>query len=156
MTCTERERDLALLAGGELRDAELEQHVAECSHCREYLAGMSVLLADLASDAVPATPPIAAAVMRRIRIRRYRLTGLGAAAAAGLLVAMLLSALMRPVATLSVRAPAAPAVSAQPVVAESKPAPARHRRSPAPKPAESVVVKLATDDPNVVIYWITD
>ncbi|HET8547375.1 MAG TPA: hypothetical protein VFL57_05205 [Bryobacteraceae bacterium] len=161
MTCSERERDLALYAGGDLRAPQLEQHLEQCARCREYLAAMSAVLADLGHEAIPATPPIVTAVVRRIRVRRYGWAALTAmTAAASVAVAVLASALVRPVPTISfaARTPAAPqpvVATREPVVAVPKPLRVRHRRTVG-RPAEPIVVKLVTDDPNVVIYWITD
>jgi predicted anti-sigma-YlaC factor YlaD len=159
MTCTERERDLALCVGGDLQDAALERHVQSCPRCREYVASMRALLADMAADAAPAAPEISTAVMRRIRMRRYGWAALGATAAAvSLIVATFVNTVMQPVATIAMepRAPAAVLVTHDAVRTAPKVHRARHHR---PKPVartEPVVVKLITADPNVVIYWITD
>jgi hypothetical protein len=160
MTCSERERDLALYAGGDLRDSELDQHVAQCATCREFVESLRGLLADVSADQPPVTPPIASAVVARLRRRRYGWAALAAtAAAASVLIAAMISMLARPLPTISVTLNA-PAVAVVPVprAAEREVQPVRRTvrpRKPAP-PAEPVVVQLVTDDPNVVIYWITD
>jgi hypothetical protein len=161
MTCTERERDLALYAGGELETAELEQHLAHCARCREYLQAMSALLTDLGNTTDPATPPVAAVVMQRIRTRRRGWAAFGATvAAACVIAAVLVSWLLRPLPTLSfaLRSPAAPIIVVGPERVPPKPMPlrTRHRRSAPHTPAEPIVIKLVTDDPNVIIYWIAD
>jgi len=38
----------------------------------------------------------------------------------------------------------------------AKPVPARHRGKPNPPPERPLVVKLLTDDPDVVIIWLVD
>jgi hypothetical protein len=57
MKCHEAQRELALHAGEDLgdaqREAEIKQHLAECSTCRRKHAGVRTALAALA---VPATP----------------------------------------------------------------------------------------------------
>jgi hypothetical protein len=157
MTCSERERDLALYASGDLFEPELEQHVAGCATCSKYVEDMRALLGELAGDAAPATPVIASVVLGRIRRRRYGWAAFAAtAAAASVLIAVMVSMLSRPVETISVtlRAPAAPVVTLP--VARGKAQPLRRPGKPAAPPAEPIVVKLVTDDPDVVIYWITD
>jgi predicted anti-sigma-YlaC factor YlaD len=161
MTCAERERELALYAGGELSNGDLEGHLDRCARCREYVDGMRSLLGDLSLGDPPALPPIATAVMRRIRRRRYGWAALAAsAAAASVLIAAIVGMVSRPVATMSyaLPMPAPPAVTVvQRAVPEAKRRLVRQVARPKPvPPAESVVVKLVTDDPNVIIYWITD
>ena len=89
--------------------------------------------------------------------RRVWLSGLAAVAA---LVLLLL--FPKPVQT-----PEAPVLVGQavlPAVPEAVVRPARGRRNrlphhvrvPETRPTEPFVVKLLTDDPNVVIYWISD
>jgi hypothetical protein len=159
MTCSDRERDLALYAGGDSEDGTLARHVETCPRCREYVDSMRTLLAGMTPDTVPAAPPIAAAVMRTIRRRRYSLAALAVtAAAATVLIAAGVSMLMRPVAIIAI-APPAPAgaiVTAEPLRSTPKTHSVKHHRAKTATPAEPVVVKLVTDDPNVVIYWITD
>lgn len=161
MTCAERERELALYAGGDLCDAAgLERHLDECARCRRYVDGLRALLAELAAGAAPSTPPIAVTVMRRIRARRYGWAAFGAtAAAAAVLIAVQIAALSRPVPAISLalRPPAAPVVTAARHAAPAAAVKPRLARRTVPaRPSEPVVVKLVTDDPNVVIYWLTD
>jgi len=162
MTCSERERDLALYASGDLQDAALERHVESCAQCCDYLDEMRLLLAGIAADAGPAAPAIATHVMRVIRRRRYGWAAFaGMAVAASVIVAALVSTVIQPIPAISTAlhlpAVSAPATfSREPLRAAPKPHRARHRRPALVTPAEPVVVKLITDDPNVVIYWITD
>jgi hypothetical protein len=120
---------------------------------------MRALLSEMASDRAPTVPPIAAAVMRRIRRERYGWAALTATAAAVAVIAVSAgSVLMRPLPApvFTRHAPAAPDLRHAAGPVRATPHLVRHRRTVPAKPAEPVVVKLITDDPNVIIYWITD
>jgi hypothetical protein len=163
----------------------VESHLAECAECRDFAAGLRFDLEALRQEHQrPITAAHYAAmrarVMERVHAERrgfpwWRWALVPALAAAILLLAFWPRASQRaPVAQRQpARVHATEAVSVPAVVVESaSAAPARvHRRRrmvhdaalramPIPElPAESpqpMVVKLLTDDPNVVIYWITD
>jgi anti-sigma factor RsiW len=59
MKCHEAQRELALHAGEDLgdpqREAEIQQHLAECPTCRRKHAGVKTALAALAAPAAPGT-----------------------------------------------------------------------------------------------------
>jgi len=184
MNCAEWEERIALYYGGDLPADEtraVEAHLADCAGCRLFAGGMKDALTVLQQAHAD---PLAGAHFAFVRARVLsRLAGerrgrrrwawmYGAAAMAA--AALLLAAGLWP------RRPqrnAAPRI-APPVAAVSRPAPPeihaaavriqRHPRrhfaaakahvapaGPAAQPAKPLVVKLVTDDPNVVIYWIT-
>ncbi|HUB80179.1 MAG TPA: zf-HC2 domain-containing protein [Bryobacteraceae bacterium] len=165
MNCVEWEERIALYAGGDLARAEaqpVERHVAKCAGCQVLLSGLRESLA-LVREAHG--EPIEAAHFAAVRARvlagleraparRWRYAWAGALAAAVLLVGLW----PRPELHMAVPIPKAPAA---PAIARTVPPP--HPRALAkPRPPEPVqqasapmVVKLLTDDPDVVIYWIT-
>jgi hypothetical protein len=177
MNCVEWEERIALYTGGELAGedaAEVERHVGQCLGCQVFASGMRQSLEFLTSAHQDVPDPahfaaVRARVLSEIRgtSRRYLWPVIAAVAAA----AAILLVMLRPH---PVRKPDAP----QPVVAHV-PAPepplepavrvARHRRKaprrravvvakaqPRHEETKPLVVKLVTDDPNVVIYWISE
>ena len=174
MNCTGWEERLALYAGGDLVPAEVDgvqRHVRECTGCSELLESLQTTVAVLRespADTVDAAHY--AAVRTRVRATleqsRRRRTWAYSLAAAALVVACALPVLHHrapvvvPAATTAtVSAPVAPVVPSPAV-----PPRRRVRRQPAPKTiavktepvVEPMVVKLITDDPDIIIYWITD
>jgi hypothetical protein len=180
------EPELALYGGGDLGVAEaarLEAHVVACASCREFLASVErtrATLGDLYSE--PLSPAAYAVVRarvmaalggaasrptRRLPVWSWALAASLVLSAAGLLVlrARPLDPKAVPSAPSAVwRAPASPAAttaakaSARRVA--SAPA-ARKSRAAAPRAAASAtsrptVIKLLTDDPEIVIYWLLD
>ena len=183
MNCANWEERIALYMGGDLgRDesAEVARHLAECAGCRLFASGVRESLAVLReAHGEPLNDAAFAAVRARVvaeleyrPARQWWLWMGAAAAAAALLLAMLW---MRPVKRqaprhemasrqIEIPVPAVPREpSAVPVVRVHR---RRVRRAPelirqkaevgTRKPEEPLVVKLMTDDPDVVIYWITD
>jgi anti-sigma factor RsiW len=167
VNCTEWEERIALHAEGDLPQQErpaAEQHLGECPNCRKFLEELKQSLGAL--RAAHAEPPAASAftvvraqVLAEIGQPRGRagwLGWIGASAAAAAVLATLL--VPRPVPPPKIAAaPPVPVaiVPAAPVIAPpATPVPRRKRRT-RPRP-EPLVVKLITDDPNVVIYWITN
>ena len=176
MNCRDWEERIALHAGGDLPPAEaaaVERHLRECAGCQVLASGMKQSLAMLkeAHDE-PLAPAhfstVRARVMAELEQKRRPLWAwawsFGLAAAA---VALLVTLALRPGRTPERRAPVV-AVNHPPVVVAHEPAvpPPPHRRvvrrvvrppivpdTPDPEP---LIVKLQTDDPNVVIYWIAD
>ena len=183
MNCSDWEERIALHAGGDLPPAEameVERHLRECAGCQVLASGLKQSLALLkeAHD-----EPLAAAhfsAMRArvvaeleqkrrrgaLRARRWAWSFGLAAAVAALLVMLVL----RPGRTPEHRAPVV-AVNHPPVVAVREPVvpPPPHRgvarrvarrvvqpSVPETPDSEPLIVKLQTDDPNVVIYWIAD
>ena len=173
MTCAEREGRLALLAGDEVEDADLERHVAGCAVCAAFVEDLREIRGLLAATPVTGEHALAdgmrASVMSSLRRRRVVITSAAiGCVAASLLVLAFLTALLRPVADMPVasRPPRPPQLlpaerpvivslvsAVSPRVAKAR---ARLPRRRSTTPAEPVVVKLLTDDPNVVIVWITD
>ena len=161
MSCVEWEERIALYAGGDLSLAEVqavEWHVAECAGCQMLLSGLRQSLALVRE--VHREPIEAAhfAAMRarvlgeleRTPARRWRFAwGFAmAAAAAVLLIAMW----PRPEQHMALPMPHAPAALVLAKVLLEPPK-ARPRK---PQDSENVVIKIETDNPDVVIYWIAE
>jgi anti-sigma factor RsiW len=171
--CKQWEERIALAAGADLDDAgwaEMESHVASCPSCAALLKELREsldLLREVHSEPIAEArlAAVRARVMGAIDSRRW----LWAAAATLACATALLAAAVwfRPARVphpplLAVAPPAA--LQPQPhrslmvaapvrVLARSRAATIRHRP---PAPSEPVVMKLFTEDPNVVIYWIGD
>jgi anti-sigma factor RsiW len=176
MNCRDWEERIALHAGGDLPPAEaaaVERHLWECAGCQVLASGLQQSLALLkeAHDE-PLAPAhfstVRARVMAELEQKRRPLWAwawsFGLAAAA---VALLVTLALRPGRTPERRAPVV-AVNHPPVVAARGPVappPPPHPRVarrvvrpivPDAPNSEPLIVKLQTDDPNVVIYWIAD
>jgi anti-sigma factor RsiW len=175
MNCSDWEERIALHAGDDLppaEAAEVERHLRECAGCQVLASGLKQSLAWLKeAHHEPLAPAhfstVRARVMAELEQKRRPLWAwawsFGLAAAA---VALLVTLALRPGRTPERRAPVV-AVNHPPVVVVHEPAvpPPPHRRvarrvvrpivPDAPDP-EPLIVKLQTDDPNVVIYWIAD
>ena len=171
MSCLQWEERVALYAGGDLAPVEaqgVECHLSECAGCQVLLSELRESLA-LVQEAhsEPLAEAHFAAVRARVmaevegrRVSRWRLVWAPAMAAA----AAVLLGILWPRPELRMAVPIPPAPSA-PVVAKVKlepprivPAPARTvvaKAQLAPEAAEQMVVKILTNDPDVVIYWIT-
>ena len=177
MSCSHWEEPIALYAGGDLAPAdavEVEQHVVECARCRLFFSSLQrsmELLREIHAE--PVAPAHFAAVRSRVLAEIERpprqpawVWGLAAAAAIALLV--MRGAGLRPARHVQPRAPLMAAVaSSQPpavtAAAKTRMPPidragrkARLRAVPTAPPAPPLLVKLTTDDPNVIIYWIAD
>ena len=184
MNCERFEALIALQVEGDLsgRDAErLEEHLRECSTCRDLHGALSesqAALKDLGTEAADseALDRVRRRVMAEVTEKRpslvyaWRWKYALAAGAVLVILGVVLSewgTVTRPPAPLVVQAPPA----APEVVAKKVPQPARmparqaRKRAPLvavksriepPKESEPLVVKLVTDDPNVVIVWLID
>ena len=175
MSCDKFEPLIALYIEDDLAQAEaqvVESHLAGCDACREFAAEMresqaalKALRTEFVDDAVllqVRTEVLSAAshLQRVVAWPRY-------AIAAGLVLALLGGWLVRRqtdntrVRVQSVHA-SLPAPPAQPVVRPRQPRvlAARVRRRPRQQTprfkSEPLVVKMITDDPQVVIYWLVD
>jgi hypothetical protein len=171
MSCLQWEERVALYAGGDLAPAEaqaVQHHVAECPGCQVLLSGLRESMA-VVQDAhsIPVDGAHFAAVRARVMAEiegrsawRWRFAWLYAMAAAAVVALGILWP--RPESRMAVPMPSAPAA---PVVAKVKLPVVRHVRV-APRTvvakvqlptetAEPMVVKILTNDPDVVIYWIT-
>ncbi len=178
MNCSDWEERIALHAGGDLppaEAAEVERHLRECAGCQVLAFGLKQSLALLkeAHD-----EPLAAAHFSAVRARvvaeleqeprrgvlwaRRRAWSYGLAAVA---VALLVMLALRPGRTPVVARANRSLTFAAPSLPVREPATPPHRRVarrvvranvPDTSSEEPLVVKLQTDDPNVVIYWIAD
>ncbi len=164
--------------------AELERHLGECAGCQVFLSGMAEglrVLREAHADA-PAEAHFAAVrarVLAQLESKRRPWWTKGwifaaAAAAAVLLIALAVRpgrvaerppVLRQPeVAVVKPPAPVLPPRESVPVrkvhrrvrLKPAPPEPARLRPAPPVRPEQPLVVKLVTDDPDVVIYWIGD
>jgi hypothetical protein len=171
MSCSDWEERIALYAGGDLSSAEVERHLRECAGCQLLLSGIREnlgLLREAHGEAIDAAhyAAVRARVLSELQCGRSR-GWRHAWVYAMVIAAVLLVAVLKNRGQTG-RFP----VSAGPVESENVPsvpglmpglmpaAPARRRkvrREPIVQVvAEPIVVKLITDDPDVIIYWITD
>ena len=165
MSCQAFEALIALYVEGDLpgRDTPpVEEHLAVCADCRELLEDFRASQAavkELGSEVVDAAllSAVRAGVLARIDDRRVAVWPWVAALAAALALLVMLSPLRRPVpeprpvaiaqAPPSLQAPPNPPVAGHPPV---------RRPSSARRPAAPLVVKMYTDDPDIVIIWLVD
>ena len=173
MTCREYEPLIALYVEGDLDDdREVERHLAECSDCREVLEDLRVSQAALKELSVVDAALLSAVrsgVLAKIERRRLVAWPWVAAfvAAAALIIAVLTLPQKKPALIAKTSSGADPLVRGRPpgrpsVIAQAAPRPKRSRpqgrlrtRGSAP-PSEPLVVKMLTDDPNIVIIWLVD
>ncbi|MDP8981321.1 MAG: hypothetical protein M3O35_12110 [Acidobacteriota bacterium] len=156
MTCLEWELEIA----GESGRPELAAHLDGCEHCRAFAREIELDRAALASLTLPsaALGVVPGRVLGQLGARRRRKVFLGWAAAAACLAALAFGLLLRPSSpenlTIVIAAPPAPRLTLS-----SRTAPHPHRRRPAPTLARSagpIVIKMLTDDPDIVIIWLVD
>jgi anti-sigma factor RsiW len=170
MNCADWEERIALYAGSDLapaKAAEVERHLAECAGCQMFAGWLKAsleLLRDAHGEALDGAHFAAVrsrvvaqlARERRPLWRRAWVYGLAAVAAA-LLVAVAVRpsrwAAPRPPEVAMVRPPAAAVV---PVAAARRLTRVRPKPRPKAGPGELVLVRLVTDNPDVVIYWISE
>jgi len=185
MNCSNWEERISLYAGGDLQPpetAEVDWHLADCECCRDFAAGLKESLQLMRSvHEEPVGEAHFAAVRARVMgelegrtlpwWRNAWVYGFSAAALALFLILTLVPRrpVQRPIRAATVRERITPSTAV-----ELPPAPAplhrvhpvhavRHQRplpilpvSAPPEPGPPAVVKMLTDDPDVVIYWITD
>ena len=176
MRCPKFELLIALYVENDLAQAEaraLESHLAECDGCREFAAQMresqavlKALRTEFVDDAVllQVRTEVLSAASHRQRVvawPRY-------AIAAGLVLTLLAGWMwqMRPMARLesrpivaNVSTPPLPVTVPAPQARTRTRLPRVRRDRPQPAPvfkSEPLVVKMITDDPQVVIYWLVD
>jgi hypothetical protein len=155
VNCQEWEERIA----GDLEDAAVTEHVAECPGCQVFASGLRQTLAELRSThAEEIAPAHYAAVRARVLAelqprRRWGWVWAAAGVAAAVVAVMAIMPRMR-VEELPPRESVAvvPPAPAAPVV--------RVAATPAPRKArvrtEEVVMKIETGNPDVVIYWIAE
>jgi anti-sigma factor RsiW len=163
MNCFDWEERIALYAGGDLGPAEaqaVERHVAECAGCQLLLSGLRESLSLVREAHVEGVDAAHFAAVRarvlseleRGLAHRWRFGWVYALAAAA--IVMLVAMWPRPEQRMVVAMPPAPIA---PVVARVPiPAGPLHLETRERTDAETVIVKLETDDPDVVIYWIAE
>jgi len=151
MTCQECELRLAL-------DQNVDEHLSACSACRALAEEMRANAAAFESLAADPLPPVRHKVMTQIRAqsrnRQLMRWGWALAAAAMLAVAIFLSTHPRAAAP----APQMAQVEMPRPMEVPRALPAHEpplERSSVRKP-EILKVKMFTDDPDVVIYWLVD
>jgi hypothetical protein len=165
MNCPEFERLAAAAA-----EDEIERHIAGCEACRMLSEGLRSLREDAVPDA--AYVAVRARVLDQVRgeRRRWWRWWLGAAAAACAVIVVLLSwrtvTSVAPPPRVALTAPPAPEVKVSvkpPLDRPRRLSRGRHRvqaavatAKPAIDPAEPLLIKLMTDDPDIVIYWIVE
>ncbi|HEY2014946.1 MAG TPA: zf-HC2 domain-containing protein [Bryobacteraceae bacterium] len=176
MNCMEWEERLALYAGGDLpaaKVAEVERHLGECAGCQVFASGLREGLELLQGAHTEIPEPVHfAAVRSRVLAelerrqrpfwRRAWVYGFALTA-----VALLVAVAVRPMLRVAPQPPRPPQVatvlqppvlvppSVEPVQPVVKP-PVKHRPRPKAEPGEPVLVRLVTDNPDVVIYWISE
>lgn len=167
MNCVDWEERIALYAGGDLAPAEaveVERHVADCAGCQVLLSGLRESLA-LVRDVhgEPIEEAHFAAVRARVLselgqapARRWRLAWIPALAALAAVV-LAITLWPRPEQRIALSMPAAPSAPAVAKVALAPvPAAPVHPTVLEPQASASIVVKLETNNPDVVIYWIAE
>jgi anti-sigma factor RsiW len=177
MNCANWEERIALYMGDDLGPAEaaqVERHLAECAGCQVFASGMRESLA-LLREAHGEEPGAAAYAAVRARVigeleRRPMRRWFFGLAAVAVTAALLAAVWMRPAKHVEQAHREAPQPQREVVIPQPETAivPVRtpgprsrvqRAETPAVKPVvadKPLVVKLVTDDPDVVIYWITD
>jgi anti-sigma factor RsiW len=177
VNCARFETLIALDVESDLPEPEarlVAEHLEACGSCREFEAAMrqsqaalKTLRLDDVDDSVYAQ--VRTEVLSEIASERKTMAWLKYAIAAALLVALAVGWLWRtrpnataaPHVTAAVQLPLPPVVSVQAAPIHKRPVRVtrRKRRQPEPKPvfkSEPLLVKMLTDDPQVVIYWLVD
>jgi anti-sigma factor RsiW len=164
MNCVDWEERIALYAGGDLapeESAEVERHLAGCPECHEFRTGLRGTLDTLRDEyRTDIDPSHFAAVRSNViaEIERGRKTWhrLAWVSGVGIAAALILGVALKPAPL-----PAPPRVSVRIPNAEltrrvEKPAESRLQAKSLPHGGQPVLIKLQTDDPKIVIYWIAD
>ena len=168
MSCVKFESLIALYVENDLPEREqrlVEAHLETCDGCREFAADIresQTALKELRMDFVEASAlqEVRAEVLNHLSIPRKSAAWPRYAIAAMLLVSLGAGWLWRArtAAPLEIQPRAAviaPPHAILPLRQRPHTRVVRHRRQPAPKfQSEPLVVKMITDDPQVVIYWL--
>jgi len=185
MNCKHSEKDLALYVEGDLPEAkakEVDVHLPACTACRQVvdeLSGSQALFKSIRQETVSVAElaDLRVRVMERVAVQRPKLLWgrwvyalAGAAFVVVIMVGVLAREGHRDEKSLNVVELAPPPPSAQAVVPPAKgesqnpvKVNVKHRARKKviqPKvyaePPTPMMVKLQTDDPNIVIYWLFD
>lgn len=182
MNCREWEERIALYEGGDLSAAlvtEVEEHLLKCAGCQAFASGIkeSMEVVRLAHEEPIADgyyTAIRSAVLAQLAEKRYpwwhRMWVYGLSVGVALLFVLLtLRSPEKPTQRLAnVETPRTPILAEPTAPRQEKTAlPRRIRQTPRravatvrPLPGapsvEPLVVKLVTNDPDIVIYWIAD
>lgn len=160
MSCERWEEPIALYVEGDLAGPRpVEEHLRGCSGCREFAAEIrasQAALKDLGDE--PVDPALLAAIRARVLDRvaapPRRLAWWLAPVAAALLVVLSIPK-EEPLVVRTPAPPRAPEIARSTVA--RPPAPLRRVHRVARRQAESsapLVIKILTEDPDVVIYWV--
>jgi anti-sigma factor RsiW len=164
MNCVEWEREIA----SESESAELEEHLAVCASCREFAREIEAnrgAIRELAID-LSAYSAVRRGVLAGIQAeRRRRAWRTWSAAAAACVAIFTVSMLVARFNTVAPPAPvafakAAPKIEWTPTPRRTRP-PIRHAHGAevahaVPAKQEPLVVKMLTNDPDVIIVWLVD
>lgn len=164
MSCTEWEREIEEQAD----TPDLAEHLRVCSSCRDFAREIELNRTALQALAVDpaALQAVRSSVLQRIEAKQRRMAWWIWPAAAAACAAIVCAVLLMP-RLLNPAPPAGVEFAKNPPRIEwtPKPIPARPvarkfgpvvaKAAPARKP-EPFVVKMLTDDPNVIIIWLVD
>lgn len=183
MNCGQSEHDLALYVEGDLsrtKAGELDRHLLSCAACRqsvEELRESQSLFRGIRQDVVrpAALAEVRTQVFARVAVLRMKPSWgrwVYALAGAVFVVAVMVSVFARiPRPRQEAKAVVPAAVRAAPVIVQPvvpvvpkaervrvahRSAVKKRQAKPAPEPPQEIMVKLLTDDPTVVIYWLVD
>jgi len=174
VSCADYETLIALYVENDLTEQEMsrvESHVETCAACSEFVAAMresqavlKALRLDRMNDA--ALAEVRASVMSEVSSRRKPVGWPRFAIAAALVVTCALAWMWRMRPDVAIESPSMAAVTVPPAPMTLVHAPSRTKHHPMraarrsrPAPvfkSEPLVVKMFTDDPQVVIYWLVD
>ncbi len=164
--CAKWEADVALYAGGDPVDAEVVRHIAECAGCRRFaeeMAGEIERWKQPGEISEEAGEELRRRVMAEIERPRRRGYFFPAAIAAAVILAAALGIKILPKRESSPRLHTAISrpqrgAGSQPAASRLVSTPARQvsrKPGPAPRnPNQASVIKLLTDDPDVVILLV--
>src|SRR5215475_9513387 len=185
MNCKHSENDLALYVEGDLPDAKAKEvgvHLQACTACRQVLSelsGSQALFKSIRQETVSAAElaDLRVRVMERVAVQRPKpfwgrwVYALAGAAFAIVIVAGVLSReghrdeksvkvveLVPPPPTVRAVVPPAKGETHNPVKVDVKRRARKKVIQPkvSAEPPAQMMVKLQTDDPNIVIYWLFD
>jgi predicted anti-sigma-YlaC factor YlaD len=159
MNCSEWEREIA----GESQSVALEEHLKVCANCRAFAREIEDNRAALQSLGVDgaAFDAVRGRVLGEIQTRRRRTAAWAWSAAAAACVAILCASFVVP-RFQNPPPPRPPEFAKAPKLVEWTVQPARqtvrvsHRHAPAVANVEPLVIKMLTNDPDVIVVWLID